>query len=133
MCLGLIIEMIPPHRASDVENIPSIILPPLSSDFALSKTSKSSHSDCGPDSTLTNPRRIRAIIGINDNRRMSREKLQMLFDFLKSVRRPFASMLLSFWDRHSRHRISTVIDALTLCKCEHTGKGNLDVLVRAVC
>jgi hypothetical protein len=64
MCLGLVIEMSPPHRASDVENVPTVIFPPLSSDFALSKTSESRHSDHGPDNILTDFGCIRTDIRI---------------------------------------------------------------------
>src|SRR5579864_97434 len=38
--LGFLIEMSPPHRASDIENIPVVVLPPLPPEFALSKTSE---------------------------------------------------------------------------------------------
>lgn len=37
VCLGFLIEMSPPHRTSDIENIPVVVLPPLSPEFALPK------------------------------------------------------------------------------------------------
>jgi hypothetical protein len=78
-----------------------MILPPLSSDFALPKTRKCRHTDNSPDDTLTHFGCVGTIFGRDDYWRSTGEKLKVLFHFLKATADEFsrgATELEIGWD-----------------------------------
>ncbi len=88
MGFGLILKMSPPHRASDVKNVPVVVFPPLPSNLALTQASKCRHTNDRPDDTLSNFGSVRAVLGGDDNGLRVREKLKVLFHFVKSIGNP---------------------------------------------